>query len=245
MLKLIFVLLASTALAAAQLVIPGGKTKIDPNDELLVAALAQVEPQINHALSSSEHYRKIGRVLEAEVQIVDGLKYMVAFQLGTSACLKTDTHLELCKLNGALPVQTCHATIFSQPWNHKTELTSFHCDAAHAANQKFVGGIFPVDNEDEHLKKALFSVEHTLSDRFNSPYVSQVVKVLEAKAQVVAGLKYFITFKLGQTYRLKDKKYEEPNRRSEVVRNLVTCHVTLWMKPAVEVADVLDFKCDN
>lgn len=227
---IVFVLaLACATLAAAQLVVPGGKQKINVNDEMLLAALTHAELSIQARLGSA-NCQRVGKILQAEATIVDGLLYDVTFQMDD------------CE--GHLGVEECRAGILSVPWEHKTQLTSLQCGpVAVTAAPHLDGGLFPVDTEDEHMKAALLSAETVMSDRYDSPYISQVGKVLEAKAQVVAGLKYLITFKFGQTYRLKGQPHQDG--RSEVVRHLVTCHVTLWMKPAAQVADVLDFTCDH
>ena len=72
---------------------------------------------------------RVGRILEAQAQIVNGIMYHVTVELGQTDCQKSMMHIpEAC--HTFVATQKCHARILSQAWEHKTELTFFECEAA-------------------------------------------------------------------------------------------------------------------
>src|SRR5699024_10148606 len=110
----LIVLAALASLATAQLVLPGGKGKIDVHDELLQAALSQVKSTML-AKESSPYICRFSKVLDAEAQIVNGVIYYLTVELGQTECLKSMMHIsEAC--HTFTTTKKCHARIYSQPW---------------------------------------------------------------------------------------------------------------------------------
>ncbi|CAK6951735.1 cystatin C (amyloid angiopathy and cerebral hemorrhage) [Scomber scombrus] len=107
-----------------------------------------------------------------------------------------------------------------------------------------VGGPRDIDVNDSGLKNALnFAVvQHNRGT--NDLFVSQVAEVLKAQSQVVAGMKYIVTVKMGKTDCRKGSGVEVCTIHPETDKaRFYQCTFTVWSRPWLSDIRVLEEKC--
>lgn len=81
----------------------------------------------------------------------------------------------------------------------------------------------------------------------NSIYFKKLVTIKSARTQVVAGIKYVITFDIGETECKKNANEltENNGKECQLVESirLETCTATIWQKPWLNETSLLDLKC--
>uniref|UniRef100_A0A3B4BA57 Cystatin domain-containing protein n=1 Tax=Periophthalmus magnuspinnatus TaxID=409849 RepID=A0A3B4BA57_9GOBI len=91
------------------------------------------------------------------------------------------------------------------------------------------GGLRDVDFEDSGMRNALELAVNKHNLAKNDMFRSDVVEVVKAQSQVVAGLKYIITVKMARTNCRKNR----PNE----------CTFTVWSRPWLREIQVLNEQC--
>ncbi|XP_075333108.1 cystatin-C-like [Odontesthes bonariensis] len=100
------------------------------------------------------------------------------------------------------------------------------------------------DINDEGVKYALNFAVVQHNRRLNDIYLHNVVEVVRAQSQVVAGTNYVITVKLVKTGCRKDAVNEECNLTSSPVKaQPYQCTFTVWSRPWLSDIRLLDTKC--
>ncbi|XP_053188746.1 cystatin C (amyloid angiopathy and cerebral hemorrhage) [Scomber japonicus] len=108
-----------------------------------------------------------------------------------------------------------------------------------------IGGPRDIDVNDSGVQNALnFAVvQHNRGT--NDMFVSQVAEVIKAQSQVVAGIKYIITVRMGRTDCRKDSGNQQCtiHQGNEKAR-LYQCTFTVWSRPWLrDGIQLLDEKC--
>uniref|UniRef100_A0A8C9YN94 Cystatin domain-containing protein n=1 Tax=Sander lucioperca TaxID=283035 RepID=A0A8C9YN94_SANLU len=104
------------------------------------------------------------------------------------------------------------------------------------------GGISNIDISNEGMLNALNYAVVQHNQGSNDLYLSQVVKVIDAKAQVVAGMKYVITVRMAKTPCRKGSEnevcaiYQEPAMPYQ-------CTFTVWSRPWINDIQLLKETC--
>lgn len=122
---LVVVLFAALAFGQQSTHLPGGRIRIQPDNELLVSTLASVERRLDESINSPFVHR-IGKVDEAYSQVVSGVKYYVTFELNETTCKKSETK-DVSACNTFSKTEKCYAEIWTQPWAQHTELVTVRC----------------------------------------------------------------------------------------------------------------------
>ncbi|KAI2657957.1 Cystatin [Labeo rohita] len=112
------------------------------------------------------------------------------------------------------------------------------------ASAGMTGAPMDADINDEDVRNALqFAVAH-YNRQSNDAFVSQVSQVVKAQKQVVAGLKYIFTVKMGRTNCRKGRDetlcdvHEDPR-----VARITQCKIAVWSKPWEKFIKVVENTC--
>lgn len=105
------------------------------------------------------------------------------------------------------------------------------------------GGPRDIDKNDHGVKNALDLAVNQHNNRRNDMYRSEVVEVVKAQSQVVAGLKYFITAKMTRTNCRKGRTNEVCGPMD--AEQTYECTFTVWSRPWLNEINVLEEKCAN
>uniref|UniRef100_A0A7N5J9Z5 Cystatin domain-containing protein n=1 Tax=Ailuropoda melanoleuca TaxID=9646 RepID=A0A7N5J9Z5_AILME len=119
----------------APAMIPGGLSPRSVTDPDVQKAAAFAVEQYN-ALSSNARYFKELRIVDAQSQVVAGVKYYLTMELAKTRCEKTVgkskvyKEIQNCELLPRAQQEklTCHFQVWSRPWLGKTELTKMSCN---------------------------------------------------------------------------------------------------------------------
>ncbi|XP_022599426.1 cystatin-C-like [Seriola dumerili] len=108
----------------------------------------------------------------------------------------------------------------------------------------FVGGPQDIDMNETGAQEALnFAVVHH-NNRTNDLYLSQVAEVVKVQRQVVAGIKYIITVKMGKTPCRKDSANELcAIHQDQALARPYQCTFTVWSRPWMKEIRMVDEKC--
>ncbi|XP_076599676.1 cystatin C (amyloid angiopathy and cerebral hemorrhage) [Chaetodon auriga] len=107
-----------------------------------------------------------------------------------------------------------------------------------------VGGPQDIDVNDEGLQNALNFAVANHNRQSNDVYLRQVAEVVKAQRQVVTGLKYIITVKMGRTTCRKTNPSEEcavPHDPQQA--QLYQCTFTVWARSWLSDIRVLKEEC--
>lgn len=195
--------LAVIMAATCEAVMVGGRREIDVEEpgmkktleELSNIALKKIaskrmEAGLNGQNAPALNYSLI-RVVSGQSQIVAGVNYFLKIRMKEADC-KRNCKIELCDL-----------TIYSRPWENKTELTDFSCQAKQSAIM--LGGRIAVDTNDENaLQAVMFGVDQ-ISKQSNSLFHQRLISLLNVQRQIVRGIKYYLDFTMGQTSCMKNQ----------------------------------------
>ncbi|XP_028279458.1 cystatin C (amyloid angiopathy and cerebral hemorrhage) [Parambassis ranga] len=107
------------------------------------------------------------------------------------------------------------------------------------------GGFRDVDlNADEGAQNALNFAVVQHNKATNDMYLSQVAEVVKAQAQVVAGMKYVITVKMGKTPCRKDSAAEVCAVHQDPAKaRPYQCTFTVWSRPWLNDIRLIDQTC--
>lgn len=105
----------------------------------------------------------------------------------------------------------CTLKVWDQPWTQLRQVQDLNCGTSRSKREVLLGGPQHIDVEDPYVKEladfALLEIEKGL----NSPYQQKVVRVVEAKRQVVAGTLMHLKLELATTNCLKREKVASEN----------------------------------
>lgn len=92
------------------------------------------------------------------------------------------------------------------------------------------GGIEKADKNSDSIQAVSDFAVKRIDAGLNSPYMSKLVKIVDAKTQVVAGIKYFLDLEIGYT---TCRKGELRNEDCEFDTDKVTqiCHIEIYERP--------------
>uniref|UniRef100_A0A8C1YES3 Cystatin domain-containing protein n=1 Tax=Cyprinus carpio TaxID=7962 RepID=A0A8C1YES3_CYPCA len=107
-----------------------------------------------------------------------------------------------------------------------------------------LGAPMDVDINDEGVQSALQFAVAEYNRRSNDAFVRQVSEVIKVQRQVVSGLKYIFTVKMGRTNCRKGDAgtlcaiHEDPN-----VAQVTQCNITVWSQAWLDSIKVLENTC--
>ncbi|XP_047459655.1 cystatin C (amyloid angiopathy and cerebral hemorrhage) [Mugil cephalus] len=107
-----------------------------------------------------------------------------------------------------------------------------------------IGGFRDADIHDPGVQNALVFAVNEHNSRTNDMYLSRVMEVVSAQTQVVAGIKYVITVKLGRTACRKSAVGEQCEVHTDLEKaRPYQCTFTVWSRPWLNDVRLIDEKC--
>ena len=101
--------------------------------------------------------------------------------------------------------------VWDQPWTQLRQVQDLNCGNARSKREALLGGPQSVDVEDPYVKELASFALLEIDKGLNSPYQQKVVRVVEAKRQVVAGTLMHLKLELATTNCLKSEKVASEN----------------------------------
>nr|B1P1J3.1 RecName: Full=Cystatin-1; AltName: Full=Cystatin JZTX-75; Flags: Precursor [Chilobrachys guangxiensis]ABY71743.1 cystatin-like peptide [Chilobrachys guangxiensis] len=107
------------------------------------------------------------------------------------------------------------------------------------------GGWRDKDVDDEDIRKFATLAASENSKMSNSLYFEKLVKVIEAKSQVVSGVKYNITFEIAPTECKKNGKGYDKLSECPLLESAPhqTCTAIIWTRSWLNDTQILKLKC--
>lgn len=156
----------------------GQLTNIDVNHHT-VQELVKALPSMTNSLNGLD----IVKVVQAQVQVVAGFKYVLTVQTRGKG------------MNGPA-TQECEISIWIQSWLEKRTLTSLKCKPINALGM--VGGWSETNITDTVQKATNIGLE-LINSRCNCLFRKSITKVKKVQQKVVAGIMYKITIDIIQS----------------------------------------------
>lgn len=103
------------------------------------------------------------------------------------------------------------------------------------------GGRVPVEPNNEILVSTLSAVERKLDESINSPFVHRIGKVVEASSQVVAGIKFYVTFELNETTCKKSVTTDVSS--CNTYSKTEKCYAEIWTQPWAKHTELVTLRC--
>lgn len=104
----------------------GGFVPVDEKSEELKELLSFVVDAVD-AQSNALHKQKLVKVIEAQRQVVSGIKTKMVIELGYTGCRKNKPAADTCEIDESRDHQFCNITVWEQPWAKKRQLTHSKC----------------------------------------------------------------------------------------------------------------------
>ncbi len=97
------------------------------------------------------------------------------------------------------------------------------------ASARLLGGVQPISIEDSGVKSAAEHAMKKINKNTHGERTFILVEIEEAKYQVVAGIKYFLHLKVGETNCLREQSTR--NCKLDKSRPYQACHANIWDQP--------------
>uniref|UniRef100_A0A6B2F5S4 Cystatin domain-containing protein n=1 Tax=Bothriechis nubestris TaxID=1766655 RepID=A0A6B2F5S4_9SAUR len=107
----------------------GGREDVSPREPGVATALQFAMNEYNRG-SNDMYSSRVSEVVEAQKQIVSGIKYYFTVKIGRTVCRKGATDLENCAFyNAPKPAQTttCIFEVYNIPWRNIISLEKSSC----------------------------------------------------------------------------------------------------------------------
>lgn len=101
--------------------------------------------------------------------------------------------------------------VWDQPWTKLREVRDLDCGTSRAKREMALGGPQPIDVENSYVKELASFALTEIDKGLNSPYQQKVVRVVEAKTQVVAGTLMHLKLELATTNCMKNENVASEN----------------------------------
>nr|ATU82855.1 secreted C13 protease-like protein [Pristhesancus plagipennis] len=148
----------------------------------------ELKQQLKLVLSSKNEDAQIMKLLSAKTQVVDGIKYDVSFQVQNSRTKE---------------VKTCHTVYVSRPWLSKQLfIDEFSCEPVEYPknSRQLLGTMKDVGADEKDLVSQLADMAVKAIDDIDVDNHKKVVtEIVDAKKQLVNGIMYHLTLKVGTT----------------------------------------------
>lgn len=123
-------------------------------------------------------------------------------------------------------------------------LMILNCVLCVPPEQPIAGGISKANPADFNLiVPSLTALEREMDGKMDSPYVHRVGEITEGSIQVVAGLRFYVTFNFGQTSCLKNATGLVVEQCNEILNNR-QCYADIWSQSWTNTNQLLEFRCN-
>jgi len=114
-------------------------------------------------------------------------------------------------------------------------------------DRPLVGGWTDLNVEDENVKNLTLLALDRYNKQTNSINLKQLVRIKSAKAQLVSGRKFAITFTIGETLCSKNGIQKRSAKECPITNTstIETCSVVIWQRAWLKEGNtqILDIKC--
>ncbi|XP_026509004.1 cystatin-like [Terrapene carolina triunguis] len=110
---------------------------------------------------------------------------------------------------------------------------------------RLLGGLMDAEENDEGVQRALRFAMSEYNKASNDKYRSRVAEVLQARKQIVSGIKYYLNVKVGRTTCTKsstDVQDCEFHSTPELAKH-ITCNFVVYTVPWLNKISLLENKC--
>ncbi|XP_047114258.1 uncharacterized protein LOC124794718 isoform X1 [Schistocerca piceifrons] len=233
----------------------GASSPVDVSDpyvqEVADSSLAELNRRSNNV-----YRRELIRVLSAEVQVVAGRLIHLRMEIGYSTCKKeTEINSGDCSVRKDLGSQICDIKVWDRPWLKDRQIDKISCSPGSIQRRKrsehsdtephrmLVGAPGNIDVDNSEVKSATAFAVSELDKESNSQFKRKPVKVLDAKAQVVAGILYHLTVETGETTCLKeaDDNADECDLKEDSVNHI--CKVKVLVQAWANHRELTSSQC--
>jgi len=113
--------------------------------------------------------------------------------------------------------------------------------------KQMIGGVHDVDldEKNEELHELVNFVVDNVDRMSNAMHAQKLVKIIEAKRQLVSGLKTKLVIELGYTGCRKHKELDKSQCEIDESRTHQFCNVTVWEKPWLKSREITHTKCGS
>ncbi|KAM4842383.1 cystatin-C-like [Thomomys bottae] len=111
----------------------GNLEKADINSEDVQRAVMFALEYHNQEQDQDAFIDDVVKVVNAEQQLVAGMKYNLVLEMGQTICTKSQPKLDNCPLNeqpGQQHRKLCSFEVYDVPWEHKMSMLSYNCQNA-------------------------------------------------------------------------------------------------------------------
>ncbi|XP_052123154.1 uncharacterized protein LOC113207913 isoform X1 [Frankliniella occidentalis] len=223
--------------------VPGGLSDADVNDphvmEITQFALAEIQKSVN-----SPYQHTLVRIIEARRQVVAGTLYHFKLEVAPTSCLKTDQSSQNCASSNSEQLLICTLKVWDQPWTKLREVQDLNCGSSRSKREEpLLGGPQTIDGEDPYVKELASFAVAEIDKGLNSPYQQKVVRVVEAKTQVVAGTLMHLKLELATTNCLKNEKVASENCVHDSDQATTMCSLKVWDRLWLKKRELQDVQC--
>ncbi|KAK3912549.1 Putative cysteine proteinase [Frankliniella fusca] len=225
--------------------VPGGLSDADVNDphvkEITQFALSEIQKSVN-----SPYQHTLVRIIEARRQVVAGTLFHFKLEVAPSSCLKTDESCQNLASNTSEQLLICTLKVWDQPWTQLREVKDLNCESSRSKREvPVLGGPQHIDAGDPFVKELADFAVVEIDKGFNSPYRQKVVRVVEAKTQVVAGTLMHLKLELATTNCLKNESVPLENCVHDSNQQPLTCTLKVWDQSWTKLREVKDLNCGD
>lgn len=223
----------------------GQMEKITPEEKVYVRDLADFAAAALDNIDDDNHKRVILQILGAKKLKLDGIYYQIILRLGISHCHEHE-HNENCReklltnLTKICKVQIHVEDDYSNPKVVKSQCQNIKKDendrnrtnySRYRRRAVLVGGHTPIATNDSYVRKFVDATLDHLDSTSGDPNKHKAVEIVSATSQVVAGIRYIVTVKIG----LSDcaKTEEKLSDDCNLLQNSEpeTCTIDVWDRP--------------
>ncbi|KAF4518146.1 hypothetical protein B566_EDAN008848 [Ephemera danica] len=210
---------------------PGGRNPANVNDPY-IQEMAQFAVSELDKSSGSPNSRLLVRIVSAETQVVAGKLTHLTLELGQSDCLKGSTGP--CSLSANGERGHCTVSVWDRPWLKKRVIEDFSCTPVSSSSRgkrdTLLGGRHAANIADPYIQEVSQFALSELDHSSNSLYTRQVVRIVSAETQVVAGTLIHLTLELAYS---NCSKGAETNVNCSLQDNLdrERCTLSVWDRP--------------
>jgi len=223
--------------------VPGGLSDADVNDpsvkEITQFALSAIQKSVN-----SPYQHTLVRIIEARRQVVAGTLYHFKLEVAPTSCLKSDESCQNTTSNTSEQLLICTLKVWDQPWTKLREVQDLNCGSSRSKREEpLFGGPQNIDVEDPYVKELADFAVVEIDKGLNSPYQQKVVRVVEAKTQVVQGTLMHLKLELVTTNCSKNEKVHSENCVHDSDQTTTMCSVKVWDRSWLKKRELKDVQC--
>ncbi|XP_069682652.1 uncharacterized protein [Periplaneta americana] len=234
-------------------VITGGPSSADTADSYIVQLANFAVSELDKA-TNSLYSQCVVRIVSATKQLASGYIVHLVLEVGESNHRKGETNEVSCELNEDANTKICHVTIWDRAWiQNSSQITDFNCSSSVSrarrelstsrVKRQIPGGLSPANVSDPVIQEmANIGLNH-INNQSNSACTQEVVRIIEASQQVVAGMMYIVTMEVGCTTCHKGQNGDSNTCNQHVNSNNQICVVKIWDKPWLNFREVQEATC--